>query len=150
MNRRTKFLVLLALTSCEPPCQSGTTGGSCNVVDQCGCPGSEICNISSTTATCDWQERCQAWAHGQLDVGDECVLGAGDPETGEGCCRTGTLCWSDDPLGGVGSCHEWCRDDGDCSVPGALCQVDVGGSFGFQPYCPDVQVIAPYRVCTLE
>lgn len=140
--------LLVAVMGCGDDCKSGTRGGDCNVVTQCGCQGSQICMIAMSYSTCDWIESCREFAPGQLEVGEEYMPGEQDYETGEGYCGPGMVRWTEDSLASTGWCYEWCRDDTDCSAEGSLCAVEVTGTPAINPSCPDIMVPAPYRACT--
>lgn len=142
-------LLFLSLLSCSAPCTTSTPEGTCSVVEQCGCGSCESCTMALSTATCDGREACHGWTAGELGVGDVCSLGNWDADLVVH-CLPGSICWNEAPEAETGRCHEWCRDDGDCSVGGARCEVEVTRSFGLQPYCPTEPVVAPYRLCAQE
>jgi hypothetical protein len=122
------------LIDVEPPCDS-ITGGTCSLLEQCGCTPGFACDLGVDPATCTIVETCVAGS-GLTDVEEAC--------TGAGQCRPGTICLTR-LIEETSYCFEWCGDDPDCSVPGRECAITV--STGLPPPCTGTAEL-PYRVCT--
>ncbi len=118
----------------EPPCDS-ITGGTCNLVEQCGCYAGFTCSLAVDGDTCVLVEHCTPGL-GYVDVEEEC--------TEPGQCRRGTICLTR-LIEERSYCFEWCGDDSDCSVPGRTCAITV--STELPPPCTGTAEL-PYRVCT--
>jgi len=127
-------------------CTPGSPAGACSVIDQCGCREGLRCVWYLDDVTCRLFEGCGD-TDGVLEVGSEC--GAGSPVLPvlNWPCRPEASCLTSD--GTTYTCHEWCRDDGDCSVSGSSCTVPLDATY-HEPAasCPGVPLTAPYRLCS--
>jgi hypothetical protein len=119
----------------EPHCDS-ITGGACSLVEQCGCERGSRCDLGVDGDTCEIVEHCMPGT-GRTDVEEECF-------TGEE-CLAGTICLTR-LIDGRSYCYEWCRDDGDCSVPGRECAITI--TIELPAPCTGI-VTLPHRVCTI-
>jgi hypothetical protein len=120
-------------------CISGTTstGGTCNVIDKCGCSVG-WCTWDIDTTACTIFETCTTITAGTGTHGSSC-----DPSV-LGDCAPGLDCLSTD--GGVtGTCYQWCRTDVDCPT-GHSCTVPV--EFTLPDPCT-VPVSSPYDACSI-
>jgi len=105
----------------DPPpdeCTSTSTGGECNIVEQCGCPPAHYCRWNQSE-TCTIVETCYAALPGEATHGMAC-MSAYDCVAGHSCLTTGD---------GAGLCYKWCRDVTDCPA-GKTCEVTVDFSLG--------------------
>jgi hypothetical protein len=112
-------------------------GGECNLVENCGCEGSNACRIViDPEDTCSVVESC----------GPGGLTGVGDPCTSDMDCMPGTACLNDEIMGT--RCRRWCMDVRDCPE-GLECNIDVTFSAGtLGEGCAEVG-LTPYEVCRL-
>lgn len=125
-------------------CTPTTPEGVCNVIDQCGCMAGTWCVwrvMFDDEGNCWFHEHCRADPHGGLDVGQACDSLAEDHP-----CRPGTTCLDADLRRRThyGTCREFCRTDGECSVPGSRCTIPSIITVDGCPYA----VILPYNLCS--
>lgn len=118
--------------------------GICSIIEQLGCPEEAWCEWALDEVTCTIIATCIARPTGTLDTGEECY-----PPSEESICKPGTMCWRDDSELRVFRCHEWCRDDYDCSLPGSRCLVSSGYTPGYGA-CTGIYIEYPLSLCYLD
>ena len=124
-------------TGCVSP--TAAAGGTCSVVELCGCEGTEVCMLQGVSADCQLYETCMAVTPGTVAVGAECTYATD--------CIPGSICvrYSGEEMG---HCYQWCRDSSDCIQPGAECNV----SLTLTPSagdCADTPINTPINACSL-
>jgi hypothetical protein len=82
-----------SMGSCSPP-----SGSTCQVFPQCGCMGTQNCNVTSTTG------KMSCVASGSAGLHDAC--------TGSGTCQKGYQCLAN-------ICVPFCNSDSDCTISGS-------------------------------
>lgn len=131
-------------TDTEPDstgCVSTTAaaGGTCSVLDLCGCDPTQVCMLNGVSDACQLYETCIATAAGSVAVGAECNLATD--------CVPGSICvrYSGED---AGHCYQWCQDSSDCTEPGAECNV----SLTLTPSsgaCAGTPITTPLNACSL-
>jgi len=94
-------------------CVPITSGGECNMVEQCGCPPAHYCRWEQSDS-CTIVEICYAALPGTGGHGATCTS-SNDCAAGHSCLTTGD---------GTGFCYKWCRNVSDCPA-GRTCEVTV-------------------------
>ena len=123
----------------EAPCISGTgsSGGTCNIIDRCGCTSPQWCYWEFDDVACTIIESCISITAGTLPHGSAC-----NPASTTAQCVPGADCLSTD--GVTGTCQAWCESDLDCPS-GYTCSVPVNVSLGSP--CGDLPM--PYDACSI-
>jgi hypothetical protein len=115
-----------------------STGGDCNIIEQCGCCPGEACAFRLDPGGCDFIERCVGASSGTLNISDEC--------SGGNRCPDGSICLIYLPETTIGHCFEWCEDDSDCRLADETC--DLPSRFDDDAsICPDLREY-PYPLCS--
>jgi hypothetical protein len=116
-------------------CVPVTSGGVCNIVEQCGCMPPGWCRFEQDDSTCTVVERCHftstaGGTHGSVcsDMYD---------------CSPGHSCFVESG-GTTGQCQKWCRSASDC--PSGTCTQIV--NWPLRAPCSG-ETTAPLNVCTL-
>jgi hypothetical protein len=131
----------------DDSCYPSTWRGECSIIDGCGCPTDYgwICSLYILESECRVFERCVDLSDVSLgDVGDACLT--------HQYCQEGLICVSrEGNLYSPGTCHEMCKTDRDCSVPGQTCSYYTST---FPPSLPCADVPSPdtrsITVCAFE
>ncbi len=118
-------------------------GGSCNIVENCGCAPGSWCSHYSDLSDCSIVEYCRASLPGILSVESDC-----DTNSPESECTPGTVCMTDGPgsPGDPGHCYEYCLSDDDCSIVGRTCSIEL--DLSLPPPCGSVA--APFHLCAID
>ena len=115
--------------------------GTCNIIEQTGCPVGWWCAWDFDEESCTYFESCHPGPPGELPAGSECSFYSDE------LCVPGTDCYFvefDDPL--ILACLEWCRTDDDCSLPGTSCWLTAGYNPVLGP-CAGRYLTVPYMLC---
>lgn len=121
-------------------CVSSTAaaGGTCSVLDLCGCDPGQICMMQGVSDDCELYEKCLLGTPGSLPEGAECTTLAD--------CIPGTICvtYSGEE---TGHCYKWCESGADCAE-GSDCSVTLTLTPGSGP-CAGTPIDTPLNVCSL-
>ncbi len=124
--------------ACEP--WTVPAGGTCSIVDQCGCPGGSWCYWTINETLCAIAEMCISDPMpGTVGIGQPC-------DYSSIVCAPGLECLDD---GTGASCYQWCRSDLDCDMAGSSCSLSVGGFPGpAGTPCETMDITFPYNICS--
>lgn len=116
-------------------------GGTCNILEQCGCPDDTWwCMFGIDFTNCNVIEQCTASEPGTRFVGDLCDATASNR------CAPGLECLMD--VTGGHRCFQYCLSDGDCILDDETCWMPLD-MYGSGP-CEGDPMHVPLLLCSPE